>query len=267
MNTPNDGTTRAITASYTCAARDQNLMADATAGAIVVTLPPTNLEPGRIISVTKTDAGANGITFTANAGYTIETKLADTAINVQDDNITLMLGTGTVWYGYSDAEALVKLQVGTPGSAQTGNVNVSGTLVAGTGATITGAVSATTTVTAGTGLTVTTGTATISDGGVTATSDSALITMKSALDSGNKCTLGADGMTATVAAASPDGTKTARLTAANAGSTLAINGTQVVTAQGAAVANAAGGATVDAEARTALNALLARLRVHGLIAT
>lgn len=45
------------------------------------------------------------------------------------------------------------------------------------------------------------------------------------------------------------------------------NGTKVVGAQGAAVADAAGGATVDAEARTALNALLARLRTHGLIAT
>ena len=36
--------------------------------------------------------------------------------------------------------------------------------------------------------------------------------------------------------------------------------------QGAAVADATGGATIDAEARTAINALLARVRVHGLIA-
>lgn len=45
------------------------------------------------------------------------------------------------------------------------------------------------------------------------------------------------------------------------------DGIKVVGAQGAAVADAAGGATVDAEARTAINALLARLRTHGLIAT
>lgn len=38
-------------------------------------------------------------------------------------------------------------------------------------------------------------------------------------------------------------------------------------AQPAAVANAAGGATVDAEARTAINDLLARLRTLGIIAT
>lgn len=46
-----------------------------------------------------------------------------------------------------------------------------------------------------------------------------------------------------------------------------VNGTKVVGPQGALVADASGGATVDAEARTALNALLARCRAHGLIAT
>jgi hypothetical protein len=43
--------------------------------------------------------------------------------------------------------------------------------------------------------------------------------------------------------------------------------TKVLGAQGAAVADASGGATVDAEARTAINALLARMRAHGAIAT
>lgn len=42
---------------------------------------------------------------------------------------------------------------------------------------------------------------------------------------------------------------------------------QVVGAQGAAVGDASGGAVIDVEARTALNALLSRLRAHGLIAT
>ena len=46
-----------------------------------------------------------------------------------------------------------------------------------------------------------------------------------------------------------------------------VAGTKVVGARGAAVADASGGATVDAEARTAINTLLARLRAHGLIAT
>ena len=47
----------------------------------------------------------------------------------------------------------------------------------------------------------------------------------------------------------------------------AVSGTQVVGARGAAVADASGGVTIDAEARTAINTLLARLRTHGLIAT
>ena len=46
-----------------------------------------------------------------------------------------------------------------------------------------------------------------------------------------------------------------------------IAGTKVVGAQGASVADAAGGAVVDTEARAALNTLLSRVRVHGLIAT
>jgi hypothetical protein len=48
---------------------------------------------------------------------------------------------------------------------------------------------------------------------------------------------------------------------------LSVLGTKVVGAQGAAVADATGGVTVDDEARTAINDLLARVRAHGLIAT
>ncbi len=45
-----------------------------------------------------------------------------------------------------------------------------------------------------------------------------------------------------------------------------VSGTQVVAAQQAAIPDATGGATIDSEARAALNALLAELRTHGLIA-
>jgi hypothetical protein len=48
---------------------------------------------------------------------------------------------------------------------------------------------------------------------------------------------------------------------------LKVNGTKVLGTQGALIADATGGATVDAEARTAINTLLARLRTHGIIAT
>lgn len=44
-----------------------------------------------------------------------------------------------------------------------------------------------------------------------------------------------------------------------------IAGQQVVGPQGAAVPDASGGATIDAEARAAINSLLARMRAHGII--
>lgn len=46
-----------------------------------------------------------------------------------------------------------------------------------------------------------------------------------------------------------------------------VNGVQVVTDQQAAIPDASGGVVIDTEARTALNDLLAALRVHGLIST
>ncbi len=46
-----------------------------------------------------------------------------------------------------------------------------------------------------------------------------------------------------------------------------VNDIKVVGSQGAAVADATGGATVDTEARAAINAVIARLEAHGLIAT
>ncbi len=46
-----------------------------------------------------------------------------------------------------------------------------------------------------------------------------------------------------------------------------VAGTQVVTSQQAAIPDATGGVTIDTEARAALNALLAELRIHGIIDT
>jgi len=46
-----------------------------------------------------------------------------------------------------------------------------------------------------------------------------------------------------------------------------VSNTKVLGAQAAAIADATGGATIDAEARTALNDILAKLRTHGIIAT
>lgn len=55
------------------------------------------------------------------------------------------------------------------------------------------------------------------------------------------------------------------VTTVDATTSYKIAGTKVVGARGAAVPDATGGVTIDAEARTAINDLLARLRTHGLI--
>ena len=47
---------------------------------------------------------------------------------------------------------------------------------------------------------------------------------------------------------------------------LRVNGTMVVQGQGATISDPAGGGTQDAEARTAINAIIDRLQAHGLIA-
>jgi uncharacterized protein DUF2793 len=49
------------------------------------------------------------------------------------------------------------------------------------------------------------------------------------------------------------------------GSSLVLDGQQVVAARAAAIASPSGGTTVDAEGRTAIDAILAALRQHGLI--
>ena len=52
-----------------------------------------------------------------------------------------------------------------------------------------------------------------------------------------------------------------------AGSRVVIAGLQVVGARRAAITDPSGGSVVDAEARTAIAAVLAVLRAHGLIAS
>lgn len=48
---------------------------------------------------------------------------------------------------------------------------------------------------------------------------------------------------------------------------LFVNGKKVLGDQGATVADPTGGGTVDAEARTAIDALIDRLEAHGIIAS
>jgi hypothetical protein len=57
-----------------------------------------------------------------------------------------------------------------------------------------------------------------------------------------------------------------RMELVGSSSQIVINGTKVVGTQGSTISDPAGGGTVDAEARTAINALIDRLQAHGLIA-
>lgn len=60
-------------------------------------------------------------------------------------------------------------------------------------------------------------------------------------------------------------TSVGTLNSLNVSTNISISGTQVITSRQADVPDATGGTTIDAEARAAINNLLARLRTHGLI--
>jgi hypothetical protein len=64
-----------------------------------------------------------------------------------------------------------------------------------------------------------------------------------------------------------DATHYIGLYADGSGGRLDINGNIVVNSRGAHIANPSGGATVDSQARTAINSILAALETHGLLAT
>lgn len=233
---------RTISAAHVCTGNDEILLANATAGAFAVTLPIVNAVDGRKISVIKKDASANAITFTAPGGYSIASSLADSTVNKQNDQITMVLG-GVIWYGFEEAESLVKLQVGTPGVAQTGHSNISGTSIAaqfsGGGAALTG-VSASTL-----------GGQTFSDPGPIGdvTPDTGEFT--------------------TVDATTSYSVATIKLLGVQAAAIASVAAVGVVTPAAAGYVQADQTANADAilEIKAQVNDLLAKLRTHGIIAT
>lgn len=64
--------TRAITVSDTVGADDYLILADATAGAVTVTLPPAAASIGRQIVVKKTDAGGNNVIVDGDGAETVD---------------------------------------------------------------------------------------------------------------------------------------------------------------------------------------------------
>lgn len=86
-------TVRTVTASYTAQASDVTIFADATAGALTITLllaPPK----GRIMNVSKIDATSNIVTLAGNGRNVNGT--ASKAIRFQDVNVQLQF-SGSEW--------------------------------------------------------------------------------------------------------------------------------------------------------------------------
>lgn len=61
-----------VTANYTATENDLVVLADATTGAITVTLPSTHGREGRRLIVKKTDSSGNAVTIDGNGAETID---------------------------------------------------------------------------------------------------------------------------------------------------------------------------------------------------
>ena len=90
------GAFRSVTASGSVVSGDYLIIADATAGAIPMTLPPAALVAGRIYVFKRINAGANTVTVDAYASETIDGALTH-VLSPQWNSITIM-SNGTAWF-------------------------------------------------------------------------------------------------------------------------------------------------------------------------
>jgi hypothetical protein len=75
---------------------DYLIIADATAGAITMTLPPAALVPGRIYVFKRINAGANAVIVDGYAAETIDGAATHT-LSPQWNSITI-ISNGTAWF-------------------------------------------------------------------------------------------------------------------------------------------------------------------------
>jgi hypothetical protein len=87
---------RTVTASFTFLDSDDVVIADATAGAVVATLPLAATHAGRRFTLKKSDAGANNVSFDGNGAETID-GAATKAWNTQYLGYTVQ-SDGTQWW-------------------------------------------------------------------------------------------------------------------------------------------------------------------------
>ena len=90
------GAYRTVTASGNVVSGDYLIVADATAGAITMTLPPAALVPGRIYVFKRINSGANTVTVDAYASETIDGALTH-VLSPQWNSITI-ISNGTAWF-------------------------------------------------------------------------------------------------------------------------------------------------------------------------
>jgi hypothetical protein len=87
---------RTATASTSAVMGDYLILADATAGAVTVTLPPVGESIGALIVVKKSDASANAVTVDANGSETID-GATTVALTAQYDAVTVV-SNGVEWW-------------------------------------------------------------------------------------------------------------------------------------------------------------------------
>ena len=94
------GAYRTVTTSGNVVSGDYLIIADATAGAITMTLPPAALVPGRIYAFKRINSGANAVIVDGYAAETIDGSATHT-LTPQWNSVTIM-SNGTAWFILAD---------------------------------------------------------------------------------------------------------------------------------------------------------------------
>ena len=94
------GAYRSVTTTGNVVSGDYLIIADATAGAITLSLPPAALVPGRIYAFKRINAGANAVVIDPNGSETIDGNLTHT-LTPQWNSLTIM-SNGVAWFILAD---------------------------------------------------------------------------------------------------------------------------------------------------------------------
>lgn len=87
---------RTITSSDTATAQDVVILADATGGAVTITLPSAVSNPGMLLAAKKIDASANAMILAGAGGQTIDGEATAAVVNPYD--ALNVFSNGVNWY-------------------------------------------------------------------------------------------------------------------------------------------------------------------------